>query len=764
MGKVLKAVAMIAIAVGIAVLAAPTGGLSVGLAAALHISAVAASAIIATGLSLVASMAMQAIAGKPSTQSQAATPQTFRQSITNARIIYGMRRAGGVIAFFHPRVVGKTHYRYFVVAIAGHRVVGANRFFLNDEVATVDGNGKVTSGAYAGAAWLWFERGDENAAANATFVAECAPKWTAAHRGRGIAKLYAKFEMTDDVVSAGMPNITVEVIGKDDIRDPRTGAIGYSRNAAAVFYDWLAMPRAEGGFGAYADEMPDDAWLSAQCNVCSEQIPLRAGGTEDRYAFDSMIEVGSAPSDVRQTFVNCCAGTYTYSGGKHLMRPGYWVPASVTLEEDDLAGPITIPMLADEGEIANEVSGTFVDPSTLYQPQPVPTRSIATTVLLNDDGTPLLNENGGYILADRNAIEDIRQGDYDLPHITSHPRGQRILEIMLRRANAEKRVTWPMNVVGLATAAMDTVQLNTARYHLSNYAWTVSSWGLSSDFGVVLGLKEESPEIYDWNVRMELLPGEVPTLARAQPINEIAPGTIQAAIANSYPVGLTITAADNGAITISNHVRRYIDGHADVAVTGTTLSGAGLAAGDFRAIYYDDLDRLGGAVVYGLDADDLDARVSSANPGRHYVGYAVIPTAGSPPADGGGASPPGGNCVTTDTPILLVGGLTKPAGEIMIGDKLWTRHEASLSWGVYPVEAIQIVDSDDVWQATIGGRLLRATGDHLVYTGSWVAMRDIGEQVAAANVVKMTVTSAHTYVSNGILSHNIKQNQNEAIQ
>lgn len=496
-GKVLKGLAMVGLAVGVAILAAPTGGLSVALAGALSVSTAVASAVIATGLSLAAGLVMKAIAGRPSSQGVAASPQTFRQSITNARIIYGLRRAGGVIAFFHPRTVGKSQFRYFVVAIAGHRCSGVNRFFLNDEAVTVDGSGKVTSGAFAGGAWLWFERGEENAQAHAVFVAECDGKWTAQHRGRGVAKLYAKFEMTDAVVQAGFPNMTVEVLGKDNVRDPRTGIRGYNRNAVAVFYDWLSMDRREGGFGAYADEIPDDDWLSAQCNVADEAVPLHAGGTETRYAFDSMIEVGAAPSEVRQTFVTCCAGTYTYSGGRHLMRPGYWVPVSTTLEEDDLAGAISLPILGDEGEIANEVSGTFVDPSTLYQPQPVPTRSIAGAV-------------------------DVRQMDVDLPHITSQTRGQRILEIMMRRANAEQRVSWPMNVVGIGVAAMDTVRINTSRYQLSNYAWSTESWGLTSDFGVVLGLKEESPDFYKWDIAMERIPGDVPQVAVAVPIEDAA--------------------------------------------------------------------------------------------------------------------------------------------------------------------------------------------------------------------------------------------------
>lgn len=236
---------------------------------------------------------------------------------------------------------------------------------------------------------------------------------------------------------------------------------------------------------------------------------------------------------------------------------------------------------------------------------------------------------------------------------------------------------------------------------------------------------------------------------------------LQLAIATSFPIGLTITAAADGTITISDNVRRYTDGHADVAVTGAPIA-SGLAAGDFRAIGYDDPDRLGGAVTYVLDADDINARASPDHPGRHYIGYAIIPTTGSPPSSGGGATPPGGRCPTTDTPILMADMTEKPAGEIVVGDRVWTRHEETLRWGFYPVEAVEIADSNDVWKVTIDGKALRATGDHRVYVGEWVMIRDLpgASRVAGTlQIVKITVTGAHTYVSNGILSHNIKANQ-----
>ncbi len=241
----------------------------------------------------------------------------------------------------------------------------------------------------------------------------------------------------------------------------------------------------------------------------------------------------------------------------------------------------------------------------------------------------------------------------------------------------------------------------------------------------------------------------------AAPVPDTA--ALQLAIAGSFPIGLTISAAADGTVTISDHTRRYNDGHADVAVTGTTIA-SGAAAGELRAIGYDDDGRAGGAVTYQLVTDDLDARASPTHPGRHYVGYVFIPSAGSPPSSGGGATPPGGTCPTIDTPILMADRSEKPAADIVVGDMVWTRHERTLRWGAYPVEAVTIVDSNDVWEAEIGGKLLRATGGHLVYTGEWVEMRTIGARIAGTHqVVKITVTDAHTYVSNGILSHNIKR-------
>lgn len=104
-------------------------------------------------------------------------------------------------------------------------------------------------------------------------------------------------------------------------------------------------------------------------------------------------------------------------------------------------------------------------------------------------------------------------------------------------------------------------------------------------------------------------------------------------------------------------------------------------------------------------------------------------------------------------------GAEKPAGEIRLGQSVYTRHEDSLEWGYYPVSFVRI-EERPVFRAVIGDKLLRATGDHRIWLGGkWVRMRDIGIAEDVREIVQITVEDAHTYVSNGILSHNIKPEQ-----
>lgn len=80
--------------------------------------------------------------------------------------------------------------------------------------------------------------------------------------------------------------------------------------------------------------------------------------------------------------------------------------------------------------------------------------------------------------------------------------------------------------MGISISTLDTVQLETTRYGLSNYAFQVTGWGLNQDFSVNLQLEEHGPELFEFAVEAYTdaqVPGE---LAPAEYIPDAPQGDV----------------------------------------------------------------------------------------------------------------------------------------------------------------------------------------------------------------------------------------------
>lgn len=761
MGKTVETIVGIAAVIAIAVFAPEIAPALVHLAAAIGIgiSTAVATAIVTVGLSLAVSFAFKAlgVGSVPKAKDQIGPPSVFRQSITDAFLLWGKRRIGGLLVFFHARQSGSDHFRYFTVACVGHQVHALVSWMLNDDVVTVDGSGKVTSGDYANACWLKFYRGTDSDVADPTFVSECGGNWTSAHQGLGVAKFYAKFQMTDAVVQAGMPNMTAIVEGRDEVYDPRTGTTSYSRNAELIFYDFMAMAREEGGFGAYDDEIPLGSWIGAEADVCDEVV-----NGNPRYALDAYLTTGAAPSEVRDSFVVNCAGTYTFSGGKHLMRPGHWVPVTASLGEKDLSAAIQVTPFLPADTASTQVSGTYISPADGYQ------------------GMPFTTWN-------RPDAADVTQIELDLAHTTVLDQADRVAAIMGKRAACEKQVVWPMNIVGIGIATMQTVQLDTSRYGLSNYAWVVSNWQLTigDSWGAVLNLREENEEIYDDPVPAS--PGTPATIV--QPSGPIVTG-VPRILRASYPKNLSITSEDAGT-SATIHLFGFTGGpgtdftidYASDPVQEVTVPHAditGLAYATLYYLYADVIEPGDAAPTYGATTVYGDAINSSSNPLRIYLNQLVTtPAAGGGTTGGtsggggyGGGLDDGGSdpCVTDDTLILMANdtrdgpGEAKAFRDCKINDWVWTRSEATGEMGAFRIARLRFV-MQPIFDA--GENYPRASERHRFEredNNGWLYIESIGEAAGDATVGQLIVAGADTYMTarpgvtpvNWVLSHNYK--------
>lgn len=763
MSKVLKVVAGVAAIASVAL----TGGASLGLFAA---TTGLLSAGTFTAIALGASLGASLLAGgkTPGTVTDGDRLNADINPRAPRKTVFGSTAMATDIRDQEYTESQKYLHRWIVVA--SHRVAAIREIWFDDKLAWTIGGG--AQGEFA--QWLQVIPVLEGSASN---VQNISPRMGSTRRYTGLAYVYFRFQILaqskklDSVFAQSVPTrITIRGDGQY-VYDPRMdstvpGGSGPCRAGDQSTWVWSEAQGNNPALGLLAyllgwrvngliavGQGIDPARLDLQsfavaANICDETVTAY-GVTEPRYRAAGVYSEDDNPTAIVDNFKAAMNADLDDVGGK--LRLTIFRNESLplaTFTDDDVLGDFSWRPAVSLDETFNVVRGTYPDPSnaSLYQPNDYPQIEVASP-----DGK-------------------VRPLPLDFAFVQSPSQCQRLASLRVRR----------QEYAGVFTA---TYQATAWKVQKNAVIWqTFRACGfVAKPFRVVdmehredgtvpLTLREENAALYDpvaagaVNTPVPPTPYD-PTLSPiADATNATALSALQQAIATSYPVGLTLTAADDGTITISDHTRRYTDGFPDVSVNGDTIA-SGLTAGDFRAIGYDDEQRMGGAVMYQLFANDLDARVSATAPGRHYVGYVFIPTAGSPPSGGGGATPPGGNCVTTDTPIMLEDRSAKVAGDIVVGDRLLTRHETALTWGIYPVEAIAIVDSDDVWAATIGGRDLRATGDHLVYTGKWVKMRDLpgaAKVEGTHQVVKMTVTAAHTYVSNGILSHNIKQQQADA--
>jgi len=125
-------------------------------------------------------------------------------------------------------------------------------------------------------------------------------------------------------------------------------------------------------------------------------------------------------------------------------------------------------------------------------------------------------------------------------------------------------------------------------------------------------------------------------------------------------------------------------------------------------------------------------------------------------------------CPDPEMGILMADGSQKKAGDLVIGDLVKTHHEESFELGDYEVEHVDIINDVEKIKLTFDKSTIICSLSHKFYVGdSWKEAKDmiIGdvvsdnklvaiESVEDGDVVHITVKDAHTYICEGLLSHN----------
>jgi hypothetical protein len=443
---------------------------------------------ISAGLRMAVSGGAEATPTSPAFTAQAEQrTHVIRSAIANRQIVYGRAMVSGPLVFAASSPDNST--LHLVIAIAGHEIDAVEAVYFNDELSTADKfSGYATVTAHLGAA---------DQVADADLVA-AGLGWTSAHRLRGVAYLYVKLTYSGDVFPRGIPNIKAVIRGKK-LYDPRTGLTVWSQNLALAVRDCLSGSY---GLASSAAEI-DDTALIAAANICDEAVALAAGGTEARYTCNGVLDTGSTPRANMEALLSGCGGAITWPAGKWTLHVGAYESPTVSLDEDDLAGPVQVRARVPRQDLYNAIKGTYVDPDKYWQP---------------GDFTPVTN--AAYATQDGATIFR----DIALPVTTSPATAQRLAKMMVEKSRQGITVQAPMKLSAFKLATWDNVMLSLSQMGWSSKVFKVTGWQFNEAGSVNLNLQEEAAACYTWSAE-ETTVDPAPDTNLPDPLTVAAPGT-----------------------------------------------------------------------------------------------------------------------------------------------------------------------------------------------------------------------------------------------
>lgn len=448
------------------------------------------AALLKIGASLLLSAASQALMPGPDIP-----PITLsaREPAAPRELVYGNVRKGGTIVFLHSdgyteggvEAPGITDL-HIIIVLASHQVHQIGSIFFDGEQA-IDFFG-VPAARYGNAVNVQKFYGSPDQLTPSLPRALLPSFFSAHHRLRGCAGIYLKLVTNNEKFPNGLPNISAQVWGKNDILDPRTGTRGYTTNAALCLADYCTLDP----FGLAAeigDGIDEDALIEA-ANICDEDVMLASGLTERRYTCNGVVSLDQTPQTIIEGMLTAMAGRMTKNLPMRI-KAGAYVEPTVTLTDDDFAaGGVRTTTRIGMAENFNGVRGKFVSPTSDWQPDDFPPYQSAV----------YLAEDGG----------EARWRDILLPFTTSAATAQRLAKIELERMRRQITVRATCKVRALRADVGDTVMLTRAKTGFAAKPFDVVSMQLAIDGGggrpsltPEIILRETSPLVYSWEATEE---------------------------------------------------------------------------------------------------------------------------------------------------------------------------------------------------------------------------------------------------------------------
>jgi hypothetical protein len=472
--------------------------------------------------------------------------QMSRNPIAPRRVIYGTGRYSGPIVFANVSGAKNERLHFIVVLAGHEVEEIGSTVWFDDKQFEVPYPTNGTSHAEYGPVLLFNKhRGYAGEAADPNLLIDCPTVWTSAHKLEGCAYVMVRLYWEPEVFPGGIPNVTALVRGKK-CYDPRDTVTRWTQNPALCLRDYLTdtvygmgVPSTsidDDSFEAAANICDESVGVATSftrsCDitsgdreiVCSDTsgmfaglavsgtgipagttiesvdvagayftvsadptatnagVTVTFGDTEPRYLMNGSFETDAQPATVIEYILNTMAGSLVFVGGKWRVKAGAYEAPTITLDEDDLRGGISVQTKDSIADTCNGVKGTFANPAENYQMTDfAPWKSAAA-----------ITEDGG--------VEIWR--DVTMPFVTSHSQAQRLAKIEVMRARFDETLQLKCKLTALRVQAGDTVGITNARLGYTNKPFLVTAFSFAvEDDGTVgcdLTVRETDDSIFDW--------------------------------------------------------------------------------------------------------------------------------------------------------------------------------------------------------------------------------------------------------------------------
>ncbi len=412
--------------------------------------------------------------------------RTVRAPTGPRQVVYGRTRVGGQLAYMESFGPDK-RFLMMTLIVAAHAVKEISGVYANKvKVAsagdgfglmpTVQGN-KYITGANSGYIICWSSNGSfpgwiiPDVIQNGKTYNP--PNWTSAHRLDGQAYVHVVMIYGKDIFDSGMPNIEVELKGKKDIYDPRTGQSGYTDNQALIALDILRWERM---FNLPDSKINMTSFITA-ANVADQLVASGPGTTEKRYTVNGAFLMQTPPLEILSSIGKAGASYPVRFQGEWSIVPGAYSAPVMNLDESDLIGGLKFQPGPGKSARHNKARGSYVDASQNFETVEFRELSI-----------------GAYILDD---LEELERS-FEFPWSNSGSMARRLAKIEIERGRYGLSASAVFKFRALQLTPGDRITLSIAQLGWVNKVFRVEDRDADMNAGVKLGLREDAPEVYAW--------------------------------------------------------------------------------------------------------------------------------------------------------------------------------------------------------------------------------------------------------------------------